>query len=530
MTGQFSKARLGACVSALALALGGCSFESAQPVPKLEVPTHFQNDAGKMESNQPANKDGDRKDAAPPGPAGKAVDGLPRPQSRWWQSFHIPELDSLVNTALTNNHDLKAAVHRIAEAEAQAGVQAGALLPNLSLSASANNSSPYGGVGTRYTTNPTGTSARLYQIGPTISYETDFWGKNRASEDSALASAKASLYDRETLAQSLVGQVVTAYLNYLSLCDRLEVAHQNVDNMSRVLKVVELRRAIGAGADIEIRQQATALAQAQATIPPLALQKEQLRTELAILTGHAPEGFSLKGTTLKTAAFPPLPGSLPSELLSRRPDLRSAAANLVAADANIAQAKAQLLPDFTLSAERGVGSPWLAVLFSPASYFYSVTAGMTQTIFDNGKSISQVDYAKEVYGEKIENYRQALLTALRDVENSLAAVRLTQDLEVADARAAEQATAAYSLSQKAFRIGNADYLTILDVERTSYQTEDALVQARYERLNAMATLYQSLGGGTETATAEPQPGKAAKAAPAKEKTGAPAPAAKGKTS
>jgi NodT family efflux transporter outer membrane factor (OMF) lipoprotein len=493
------KRHAAAYASALAagLALSACSLQSNQPIPQLEVPASFQNATKPLESMAPSTDP--QQTSAPAAAAVPAppVEGLPDPSSRWWRDFDSAELNELVDRTLTNNHDLKAAVHRIAQAEAQAGVQAGSLLPTFGLSGSGSNQSPDGGVGTRYTTNPAGKNSRLYQVGFTASYEFDFWGKNRAAEDSALAAAQSSLYDREALSITLVGQVVTAYLQYLASCDRLVVAHRNVDNMNHVLTVVKQRQAIGAGANIEIRQQATALAQAQATIPPLALQREQLRTQLAILLGELPGSFTLKADTLKSLKIPALPNALPSELLARRPDLRRAEANLVAADANIAQARAQLLPSFSLTAQRGVGAPWMSALLSPTAYFYSLTASVAQTIFDNGKSLSQIQYSKEVYGERVENYRQALLTALREVENALAGVRLTDDLGLATHDAYTQAVDAYDLSQKAFHIGNADYLTILDVERSRYQTEDNMVQADFERLNAMSTLYQSLGGGTE---------------------------------
>ena len=421
---------------------------------------------------------------------------LPKPASQWWREFGSTELNGLVERALENNHDLKAAVARIAQAEAQAGIQAGSLLPTLGISGKHQADSPIGGTGNKIPS-LANHSERLHQIGLTASYELDIWGKNRDAQNAALATAQASLYDREALALTLVADVSTAYFQYLEAVERLSTAEQNVANMVHVLEMVSKRYKIGEGTRIEQRQQATALVQAKALVPGLRITMEQSRNHLATLLGELPENLDLHGKSIEEVSLPTLPAALPSELLARRPDLRRAEAQLVSANSAIGQARAALLPSFSLTGERGVGSPYFDSLINPTSYYFIFTAALSQVLFDNGKSLSQIELQQAIYSEKVETYRQAVLNALSDVENALASQRLTAEAEALQIEASNYAHDAYDLSQKAFVIGTTDYLTILDTERTHYQTEDSKAVARFDRLSAMISLFRALGGGTD---------------------------------
>jgi NodT family efflux transporter outer membrane factor (OMF) lipoprotein len=482
------------CILALfgLLALTACSsfLEEDRPVPTVNLPDRFQ----------PAAEDMTPPEVGIDGAADAQAAPDDIPLSRWWRAFRSDELNGLVDRALANSHDLKVAIARVQQAQAQIGIAAGTRLPTIGIAGQSLTDAPNGGVGTRFPS-PFGQTQRLEQFGVTASYEFDFWGKNLFASESARAGAQASIYDRQTIALTLVAGVVSTYFQYLESNERIVVALANVDNITRVLAVVKKRRQIGEGADLEVRQQATELAQARATVPPLLLQRAQFRNQLAILIGELPESLTLSKSFLRDVHVPKIPPSLPSELLARRPDLRSAQAGVLAAAANVGQARAQLFPDFTINAERGVGGNYFATLLNPASYFYLISANVAQTVFDNGKSLSQIDQAKAILAESVESYRQAVLTALRDVENALVAVQFTRETEIAQIDAVENANAAFDLSQSAFRNGNTDYLTMLDTERTQYQTEDQKVTAHFDRLNAALSLFQSLGGGTDPSEA-----------------------------
>ncbi|MBV8537081.1 MAG: efflux transporter outer membrane subunit [Alphaproteobacteria bacterium] len=477
----------------LCLALAACSLEPDYPVPEVALPATYRNDATPLPDMK-----------LPPGGARQAVSeppALARPPSDWWCTFGSERLNRFVTDALAANHDLKAAMARVEQAQAQVGIARGALLPTIQLVGARQTSFPFGGAAGVTAGERNESTQHLYQLGASASYELDFWGKNRSAFNAAEAAARASLYDRDTVALTLVAQLVQAYVQYLAACERIAVAQQNIDKVNAILAVVQNRRRLGQGTDIEVEQQATAVALANAALPPLAIAREQARDQLAILVALPPESLQIDCAALDSLAIPAAPTSLPSQLLAVRPDIRKAEADLVGANANIGVARAQLLPSFDLVGERGVASAATATLFSPASFYYLLAANMTQTLFDYGKSLSQIDLSKAVYAEKAETYRQAILTALRDVEDAMALTRLTADEETANAVASARADRAYDLVLRAFRTGTVTYLTILDIERTQYQAADARVQARRDRLTAAVQFFQALGGNAVPETA-----------------------------
>jgi outer membrane protein TolC len=173
--------------------------------------------------------------------ADQAPPGGPKPPDPWWHAYGSDELNRLVQQALDNNHDLKAAMNRVREAQAQAGENATSLLPNLQVAGLAQVQSPVGGPGSTTPATANGSSQRLYTIGLIGSYEIDLWGKNRDSQEAALANAQAIIYTRDTVAMTLIANVITTYFAYLGANDRVQVAQRNVDNMNRVLQTVNDR-------------------------------------------------------------------------------------------------------------------------------------------------------------------------------------------------------------------------------------------------------------------------------------------------
>ncbi len=421
---------------------------------------------------------------------------LPRPVSEWWKTFGSTELDSLVDEALTSNRDIKAATQRILQAEAQAGSAAAALLPSATLNAKRSVDSPTGGQGTLIT-GTTNRTHRLSAVGMAFSYELDQWGKIRASETSALATALANVHDRETLAITMVSDLVSTYLQYLESLDREQVARQNIANMKTMHAAVRERVRLGESSELELAQQRNVLAQGEATIPPITLQRERAFNKVAILLGRAPSSLKLSGKSLADLKLPEVAPGLPSDLLLRRPDIKKAEANLIAANANVGVARAKMLPSFSLTGERGWASQLFDNLTAPASIYWTVAGAVATTIFDNGKTEADISYAKARFGELMEVYQQSILTSLRDTEDALAAVRLEGELEVAQQEVLQASLDAYRLSSEAFRLGMVDYLNVLETQRTRFQAEDAKVQSRFGRMSAVVSLYKALGGGME---------------------------------
>ncbi|MDO8606185.1 MAG: efflux transporter outer membrane subunit [Phaeospirillum sp.] len=429
---------------------------------------------------------------------------IPRPLSLWWKSFDSVEMDALVEEALANNHDIKAATQRIAQAEALAGSAGSAMLPSVTLNAKRSVDSPTGGQGAILGSG-TNRTHRLSSVGFSASYELDLWGKIRASEASALATTLANVHDRETLAITMVSDLVGAYIQYLQSVDRESVALQNIANMKTMHAAVRERVRLGESSQLELAQQRNVLAQGEASIPPIVLLRERSFNKIAALLGRAPGALSLTGKSLSELKIPEVGPGLPSDLLLRRPDIKKAEANLVAANANIGVARAKMLPSFSLTGDRGWASQLFDTLTSPGSIYFTLAASVATTIFDNGKTEADIAYSRAKFAELVEAYQQTVLNSLRDVEDALAAVRLEGELEVAQTEVLNASLDAYQLSSEAFRLGMVDYLNVLETQRTRFQAEDANVQSRFGRLSAVVALYKALGGGMERQEDLPAP-------------------------
>ena len=493
-------------VAAIAMTASACNMTPNYQRPKQDIPTTFRN------------------------PLPEPSPELPRPQSQWWKILGSEELNTLVEEALANNHDVKAATHRIVQAEAQAGSAAAALLPTITASGKRSVDSPQGGQGANPEF-PTNRTHRLSSAGLTVSWEVDLWGKVRASEASSLASALANLHDREAIALTMVSDVVLTYVQYLEGMDREAVARSNIANMKAMYGAVRERVRLGESSNLELAQQRNVLAQAEATVPPIVLQRERAFNKLAVLLGRPPQTLALNGKTMRDLLVPEVSAGLPADLLLRRPDIRKAEANLLAANANIGVARSKLLPSLAITGDRGWASQLFEHITQPGSIYYTLAATLTSTIFDNGKIQTDIDASRGKYDELVEVYQQSILTSLRDVEDALLAVRLQGDLEVAQQEVLQASLDAYGLSSEAFRLGMVDYLNVLETQRTRFQAEDAKVQARFGRIEAAIGLYKALGGGMESdeAVADATPNATAtppiSAPPAPPPAAAPAPVA-----
>lgn len=426
----------------------------------------------------------------------EVADALPELPTKWWESFGSAELNRLEETALANNFSLKAATARVAQALANAEAAGAGLLPTVMAKGSAEGSGPSLGVGQpgRYGSAGDFKSERLYQGSLRANYEADFWKKNALGAESARAALDANEYDRKTVTLTLIGQVATNYFQYLLAQDRLTVARANVDNSQKTLDVLQKRAAIQEATAIQIAQQRAALARAQAQIPALELRREQIKDQLALLLGMAPGQLTLTGTSLEGLVVPQVKPGLPSDLLTRRPDIARSEAQLRAANANIGVARANYLPSFVLTAEGGQGSAFLSRLLSPGGLFYSLLGSVGQTVFDGGKTDAQVEGAKARFEEMTHLYRQTVLTALQETEDSLFSVHYLGEQEKADAVTASAARQAHEQTAKALASGFADFMTVLDAERNRYSAEDTLAQTRYGRLASAVSLMKALGG------------------------------------
>jgi NodT family efflux transporter outer membrane factor (OMF) lipoprotein len=420
------------------------------------------------------------------------------PDTDWWKQFGSSELSELVQEGQRNNYEIAAAYSRVKQAEAQARIAGAPLLPNVGLSAGATREMPISG-GT-----PTNTANASLQV----SYEIDFWGKNRAGVEAAEATLRANRYDQQTVALTVTSGIVSTYLQVLSLRDRLEIARQNVNNAERVLRLVEAQSRAGAASPLDLARQRSALANQRQLIPDLQQQEQDAQTALAILLGRPPQNFKVEEKGLAKIQMPRISAGLPSELLTRRPDIRRAEANLAAANANVAVARAALFPSISLTGSSGAQSSALLSLFDGPNLFASLGASLIAPIFDGGNLRNQQALAEAQKEELVQVYRQRVITSLSEVEKALGAIRSLEERYRLKVGEVDQARFAFELAEIRYRAGAEDLLVVLDTQRTLSEAQNQLGQIKLQRLQATVSLYKALGGGwqdkqvpTETGTA-----------------------------
>ncbi len=414
------------------------------------------------------------------------------PAADWWRNFASPELDALMAKAEAENLDLAAAAARVLQADAAARVAGASLLPNVSLSANA---------GRSLTFIPNAKQLDANGFGATLgaSYELDFWGANRDAVNAADAQRHASIADRGTVALTITAETADAYFQLLSSRDRLAIARLNLSNAEAVYQVTASRVRNGVASPLEEAQQLATLAGQRANIPSVEQAELQARAALAILVGLPPEGFDVAVQDLNGVAAPEVAPGLPSELLTRRPDVVSAEENLRAAHANVAAARAAFFPAISLTGSGGIQNAALSQLFNGGGVA-SLGVGLAQTVFDGGRLIAQSDAAKAREQELLANYRKAALSAFADVETALGNVAHLKIQDEEEAEQLKQLQRAFDIANARYREGVEDYLSVLDAQRSLYAVRDSYAQIKLARLQAIITLYRALGGGWRDAS------------------------------
>ena len=407
----------------------------------------------------------------------------PPPALDWWRGFRSRELTGLIEEAQTANFDIAAAMARIVQADAQSKIAGAPLLPGADFDASATRSRPAGG--------PDRTA---YRVALTASYEIDFWGKNRANSRAAQEEAIAARFDRDVIAVSTVVSVATAYFLVLSSQDRLRIANQNVEAANRVLTLIRQRQEAGTASALEVAQQETLVASQRAQIPVLDEVLRQNIATLALLIGRAPAFVRVRGGTLYSLGIPRVSPGLPSELLYQRPDVRSAEAQLAAADASVEAARAAFFPSITLTGQGGFTSNALRLLFRPESAFYSLAAGLTQPIFDGFRLEGQLELSQGRQMELLNLYRKAVVSGFTDVEKALISVQDGAQRERLQQQVVDASRRAFNIAETRLREGTVDLVTVLITQQALFTAEENRVTARLARLQAVLALYQALGG------------------------------------
>ncbi|CAK9890388.1 MULTISPECIES: efflux transporter outer membrane subunit [Pseudomonas] len=416
------------------------------------------------------------------------------PQENWWQQFSSPTLDQLIEQARRNSFDLAAAAARVRQAQASAVIAGAPLLPDVKFGLNASRQRLLHGNGfdqldasSRERTS-TSFSTRL-----SASYEIDFWGGNAAARDSALYSLDASRFDRQTVELTLLSGVANSYLQSLSLSEQVRIARLNLSNAEDVLRLVETRYQSGSATALELAQQRSLVAGQQRQVPLFEQQLQEARITLATLLGEPVQSLPAFDESLTALNWPEIGSGVPSDLLSRRPDIATAEARLAAAQADVKVARAAMLPSLTLGADLGSGADTFArILRSP---YYTLSAGLAAPIFNNGRLRAERDKARAEQDELLESYRSSIVAGFADVEKALNGISGVDQQRLSQNEEAQQAQIAFELSERRYRAGAETLLTVLETQRTLYQAQDQQVQLRLARLQGSVALYKALGGG-----------------------------------
>jgi NodT family efflux transporter outer membrane factor (OMF) lipoprotein len=418
------------------------------------------------------------------------------PAQDWYRGFGSDELNDFVDLAVRDNTDLTVARERVAQVDARARQAGAAILPKVNVDANATYLSGHSQQGS-------GHELDWFAMLST-SYEVDFWGKNRATANAARLQAGASRAERDTVALTLLGGVAGQYFQVLALRERLAIARANRDAAQKILAAVQARYDAGVVSPTELASQKAALYAAQIVISDLEQLEMEARAALALLLGRPPENLEVRAENLDSLREPVVAAGLPSELLTRRPDVAMAEANLRAAHANLAAARAALLPSLTLTAAAGVQNPALpaTVLTIPGvGPSYSAIASLTQPIFDHGRLAAQRDEALAKEQELLATYRAAIIASLVDVEKALAAVQHLDTVGEFQQGSVAESQRAFEGAQLRYQRGSGDFLTLLESQRTLYAARDQFAQYRLARLQALVALCKALGGGWSASAA-----------------------------
>jgi NodT family efflux transporter outer membrane factor (OMF) lipoprotein len=425
--------------------------------------------------------------AAPKASADAAV-----PMLDWWRGFRSAELSSLIDGAQVYNLDIAVAIAQIVQADAQVGVSGAPLLPSLTGNGNAERqhsssltSSGLGG----------GSTFNTFSSSLTASYMVDFWGKNRATLYAAEENASVARYNREVVTLSTIVTVANTYFQVLAAQDQLRVARRNLAAAERILTLIKQQFTGGTASQLDVSQQEALVSTERAAIPPLEIIVRQNIAALAVLVGRAPANFTVTGGALTQIAVPRVTPGLPSELLNQRPDIREAEAQLASSNFSVESARAAFFPQIQLTTQTGVQSAALASLFGPGAWFYTLSAGLTQPLFDGFLLESQLKQAKGVQLQNLQAYRKAVLSAFADVEKALVALSQTIRQERLQAEAVANSRKAFEVSETQLRAGTVNLITVLQTQQTLLTAENTLAQVRLTKLLAASSLFQALGGG-----------------------------------
>ena len=476
MPALLDRCRRGACVAALlAVALGGCAAVGPDySEPQLAVPAGWS--------------------------AGTGTDAMDAVLlARWWHGFGDPVLDRLVADALAANLDLAQARARLREARARRGVAGAALAPSVDASLSGSRSRSSGQSGS-------GSTRELYSAGFDASWELDVFGGVRRSVEAAQADLEASVESLSDTRVSLAAEVALNYIDLRTAEQRLAIAEESIASRGENHQIIRWRQQAGLVSELDLAQATTDLESTRAVLPPLRTAVTEAKNRLAVLLGRNPgelESLVHADRPIPLAAGE-IVAAIPADTLRQRPDVRVAERRLAAQTARLGEAEAARYPSFRLSGSLGLEALELDALADRGANTHSLFGGITAPVFNAGRIAANIEIQDALVEQARLAYRAAVLAALEEVENALTAVANTDARRVKLAEAAAAARTTLAIAEYRYASGLADFLSVLDAQRTQLSLDEQLAGSTGELARAQVRLYKALGGGWST---EPLPAK-----------------------
>ena len=466
-------------VALIALAVGACTVTPDYQRPETEAPAKYRfEDAAARETANVA----------------------------WWSQYRDPELARLVGIALAENKNVLIAAARVEEFYGRYGVQRGQSFPQVGAQG-VGGSQRVSRVNNPALPDPIDVTSDFFSVDLGVSFEIDLWGRLRRATEAARADLLAAEENRRTVILSLVSAVATAYVNLLNLDRQLDIARLTVVARAESMRIFDLRFKSGVVSEVELQQVRSEYETALAAVPALEKQVAQQENNLSVLLGRNP-GAIARGGTLEKLTLPVVPPGLPSELLERRPDIRQAEQQLIAANARIGVARAAFYPSISLTGLLGTASAGLSNLFSGAAKTWTYAGAVNQPIFTGGTLTGQLLVSEAQQKQALYSYQLAIQIAFAEVENSLVDQVKTREQVAAQRRQVEALLRYAYLARLRYEGGYTSYIEVLDAERSLFQAQLQLVQAEAQLHFAVVSLYKALGGGwlDEAGKLAPQPG------------------------
>lgn len=412
----------------------------------------------------------------------------------WWEAFHDPVLQQLIQEALASNYNVQVAVARVQEARAQVGVARSRFFPQIGYTARAQYDR--NGIAAQLGINPGSPEANPLYFGALYAtWELDIWGRIRRLDESAVAQLMGTEDARRGVLLTLVGDVAQNYFELLALDTQLDIARASVKAFQGTYDLFLDRYEFGVVSQLQTSRAQGALGAAQATVPEIEAEIAAKENQISTLLGRPPGPIKRGVPMFAQSVVPSVPVGLPSALLTRRPDLRQAEQQMVHANALIGVAKAEFFPKLSLTGLLGTASPEISALTSGTALVYNVAAGLTGPLFQGGRILENYRAHQAIWEQAKNQYLQTVLTAFQEVSTALSTLAKLAEAETGQDRSVKGLEEAVRHATDRYLYGLSSYFEVLDAQQRLYPAQHALAEIRRNRLLAYVQLYKALGGG-----------------------------------